>query len=103
MRSSNPMIDISRLNLPLSSNATSIIRDDFGSKADPNHLTHSLFPSPLTCASIEDIAFMDEDTLNTVSLEKEHDYEEIGKLWIFSDSYILSGVLYVSLINVCNS
>ena len=102
MRSSNPMIDISRLNLPLSSNATSIIRDDFGSKADPNHLTHSLFPSPLTCASIEDIAFMDEDTLNTVSLEKEHDYEEIGKLWIFSDSYILFSLI-PSLINVCNS
>ena len=37
-----------------------------------------LFPSPLTCTSIEDFAYMDEDIQNMKSHETEPDYEEIG-------------------------
>ena len=41
-------------------------------------MSDSLFPSPLTCASIEDMAFIDEDSQNMVSVDNDPDYEEIG-------------------------
>jgi hypothetical protein len=49
-------------------------------------LTTSLFPSPLTCPSLEDMAYMDEDNQNIKSNENEPDYEEIGN-FIFVTSF----------------
>ena len=40
--------------------------------------TTSLFPSPFTCPSIDDMAYMDEDNQVIRSSESEPDYEEIG-------------------------
>ena len=100
MRSSNPRIDGSRFNLPLSSNATSIIKENSGPKVNPKQMTNCLFPSPLTCASIEDMAFMDEDSQNMVSAENEHHYQEIGKLWIFCAREYDQGFNY--RMQVCN-
>ena len=70
----------SRLNLPLSDGAESSSRQVLGSRANQLRPQSSIFPSPLTCESIENMAFMDEDSQNIVSTENEPDYEEIGKL-----------------------
>ena len=79
---SNPRTEGSRLNLPLCNQETSSSKQDLGSRANFNAMTSSLFPSPLTCSSIEDMAFMDEDSQNMDSVENEPDYEEIG--WLLS-------------------
>ena len=85
---SNPRTEGSRLNLPLCNEETSSSKQDLGSRANFGTMTSSLFPSPLTCSSIEDMAFMDEDSQNMVSVENEPDYEEIG--WLLFTLFVIS-------------
>ena len=51
-----------------------------------------LFPSPLTCTSIEDFAYMDEDNQNMKSHETEPDYEEIGIFYMLRRDIFISSI-----------
>ena len=55
-KTSNTKIEGSRINLPLCREDTTSIALDLGSRPNLKPTSVSLFPSPLTCASIEDMA-----------------------------------------------
>ena len=76
--SCNNQTGAEKVSLPFSCEKEFGIRSDFEEMSTRHGPPTSLFPSPLTCPSIDDMAYMDEDNQVIRSSENEPDYEEIG-------------------------